>query len=649
MDKHLSILKQYWGYDSFRGIQKEIIESVAAGNDTLGLMPTGGGKSVCFQVPALAMDGLCIVITPLIALMKDQVLQLRSRGIKAEMLHAGMMHDEHLRVLDNCVLGDYKFLYVSPERTTTELFRTKIAQVRSRICLITVDEAHCVSQWGYDFRPSYLQIASLRNLIPYHVPMLALTATATPKVAADIQTQLGFSRPNLFAMSFERKNLIYVVRHTNDKPTEILHILRSVPQGSAIVYTRSRQLTVDVARYLVANGISADNFHAGLTDAEKTLRQADWTEGKTRVIVATNAFGMGIDKPDVRLVIHYSSPDSVEAYYQEAGRAGRDGKPSYAILLYNPTDLGVMKGRVGQMFPDKEYITQTYDNVCCFLQVPEGECMGRTFKFDIQHFCVAFRQFTLHTDSALRLLSNAGYIDYQDQHEFKSRLMFTVRKEELYLLHGDTPDADKLLQTILRTYTGLFADHVFIEETLLSHLTGLSVERIYHILKDFARRMVVSYIPKSSSPTITFLTPRLDSRYIVLQASVYEDRMRDYSKRLQRMIEYVSSDHCCRSRFLLEYFGQKDAPLCHQCDVCIAHNSARKTAEATGTSGLVECSDDEIRQRIFNLLADGDWHFLTELNGIDGVPLARVDTVLRKLLMEEYVESKLSKIRLRKT
>ncbi len=638
MDKHLSILKQYWGYDSFRGIQKEIIESIAAGNDTLGLMPTGGGKSVCFQVPALAMEGLCIVVTPLIALMKDQVMQLRSRGIKAEMLHAGMSNDERLRVIDNCVLGDYKFLYVSPERTTTEIFRLKLAQVRSRICLITVDEAHCVSQWGYDFRPSYLEVASLRRVLPYHVPILALTATATPEVAEDIQKQLGFARPNMFAMSFERKNLIYVVRQTNDKPEEIVHILRSVPQGSAIVYTRSRQLTSEIARYLLNNGISADNYHAGLTDAEKNLRQTNWTQGTTRVMVATNAFGMGIDKPDVRLVIHYSSPDSVEAYYQEAGRAGRDGKPSYAILLYNPTDMTSLRRRVGQNYPSREYIMQTYDNLCCFLQVPEGECMGRTFKFDIQHFCVAFRQFALQTDSALRLLSNAGYIDYHEQQDFKSRLMFTVRKEELYLLDSDSYEVDNLIQTILRTYTGLFADFVHIEETLLSHLTGLSADRIYHILIDFSRRNIVSYIPRSSSPTITFRTPRLDSRYIILQPSVYEDRIRDYSKRLERMMEYMSSDDYCRSKYLLEYFGQTDAPLCHQCDVCLAHKSKRN----------VILSDDEIKRRVLDLIGDGDWHPLTLLNSINGISRDRVDAVFHRMLQEEEVEVNLSKVRLRK-
>ncbi len=640
MSKYLSILKQYWGYDNFRGIQKDIIESVAAGNDTLGLMPTGGGKSVCFQVPALAMDGLCIVVTPLVALMKDQVMQLRQRGIKAEMVHSGMSHDDRLRVLDNCVLGDYKFLYVSPERTTTELFRVKLAQVRTRICMITVDEAHCVSQWGYDFRPSYLQIASLRHAIPYHVPVLALTATATPRVVEDIQDKLEFTRHNVFAMSFERKNLIYVVRQTEDKISEIVHILRSVPQGSAIIYTRSRQLTTDIARYLVDSGISADNYHAGLTDAEKNLRQNRWTQGEKRVMVATNAFGMGIDKPDVRLVIHYSSPDSVEAYFQEAGRAGRDGKPSYAVLLYNPKDAFTLRTRVRQTYPDKEYIFQTYDNLACFLQVPEGEGMGRTFYFDLMHFCTAFHQFATNADSALRLLSNAGYIDYREEQDFKSRLMFTVRKEELYLLNTDAPDTDKLIQQILRQYTGVFADMVNIEETLLSHLTGLSVERIYNILKELARRHIVSYIPRKSTPTITFLTPRIDSRHILLPPSVYEDRMRYYAERIEHMVRYITSDDCCRSKFLLEYFGQKDAPLCHQCDVCLAHHSTSDDTPTTASSST------DVRQLILRHLSDGDWHPLTDLNTLTGVSRELLDTILLDMLQEEEIDLDFGKIRL---
>lgn len=630
-------MKQYWGYDSFRGVQQEIIESVASGRDTLGLMPTGGGKSICFQVPALAMDGLCVVVTPLVALMKDQVSQLRMRGIKAAAVHSGMMHDDQLRVLDNCVLGDYKFLYVSPERTTTELFRAKLKHAR-RICLITVDEAHCVSQWGYDFRPSYMQVASLRHLFSYHIPMLALTATATPKVVDDIQDRLGFKEKNVFAMSFERKNLIYVVRQTENKADEMVHILKSVPQGSAIVYTRSRQLTSDLARYLTNNGISADNFHAGLTDAEKDLRQSNWTRGTTRVMVATNAFGMGIDKPDVRLVIHYAAPDSLESYYQEAGRAGRDGNPAYAILLYNPSDRATLRGRVAQTYPDRDYILQTYDNVCYFLQVAEGEGCGRTFDFNMQKFCVAFRQFALHTHSALQLLNNAGYIDYHEQQDFKSLLMFTVRKEELYLLNEGGAEADLLLRTLLRTYTGLFAQPVMIEEQMLAHQTGLSSDRIYEMLKEMAQRNILVYIPRRSTPTITFLTSRLDSRHIVISRSVYEDRREDYSKRLDQMLHYASSDNECRSQMLLRYFGDTSAPQCGQCDVCLAHAKVSESDERS------KC--DNVKRKILGVLGDGKYHFITELNSIHGIDRNRMDSVLRRMAQEEEIEISLGKVRL---
>ncbi len=634
MDKHLSILKQYWGYDNFRGIQREIIESVAGGNDTLGLMPTGGGKSICFQVPALAMEGLCIVVTPLVALMKDQVMQLRSRGIKAEMVHSGMMHDEQLRVLDNCALGDYKFLYVSPERTTTELFRAKLMYFRTRICMITVDEAHCVSQWGYDFRPSYLKIAELRHVIPYRVPVLALTATATPKVVDDIQEKLEFAHPNVFAMSFERKNLIYVVRHVVDKESEIVHILKSVTQGSAIVYTRNRQATAEIARELLRNGISADNFHAGLTSAEKDLRQKNWTEGRTRVMVATNAFGMGIDKSDVRLVIHYNTPDSVEAYFQEAGRAGRDGKPSYAVLLHTSDDIKSLRLRVRQTYPSREYIAQTYDNLCYFLQVPEGEGMERTFKFDLSHFCVAFRQFENVAENALRLLTNAGYIEYHEHNEFKSRIMFTVRKEELYRLNGEGVDADKLIQITLRMYTGLFADYVCIEEELLAHATGLSIDQIYQIFKELARKRIINFIPRSSAPTISFPLPRIDSRHINLTTEVYDDRLADYSRRIERIISYISSDTECRSRFLLSYFGQTESPECGQCDVCLAR---KKSADET---------DESIRQTILRHLSGGGWHSVEEFNSYSAISRSRLDATLRHMVQEEELEIQLGKIRL---
>jgi ATP-dependent DNA helicase RecQ len=631
------ILKQYWGYDSFRGIQREIIDSVMAGRDTLGLMPTGGGKSICFQVPVMAMEGLCIVITPLVALMKDQVSQLRMRGIKAAAVHSGMRHDEQLRMLDNCVLGNYKFLYISPERISTELFQAKIRHA-ARICLITIDEAHCISQWGYDFRPSYLQVAKIRHMFPYHIPVLALTATATPKVVDDIQERLEFKEKNVFSMSFERKNIRYIVRHTDNKPDEIVHILQSVPQGSAIVYTRNRKLTTDLARYLNEHDISADNFHAGLSEAEKDFRQESWTRGQTRVMVATNAFGMGIDKPDVRLVIHYSSPDSIESYYQEAGRAGRDGNTAYAILLYNPADKQTIMQRVAQTYPERDYILQTYDNVCYFLQIAEGDGMGHTYDFCMEMFCKSFRQFALHTNSALQILSNAGYIEYHEQQDFKSRLMFTVRKEDLYRINEGGPEADTLMRTLLRTYTGLFADHVFIEETFLARTTGIPAEKIYLMLKEMARRRIISCIPKRSTPTITFLTPRAESRYLNIPRSIYEDRKESFKQRLDTIIDYLTSNDKCRSQIMLEYFGQKSAPLCQQCDVCIAHKkkSASKEDEANNI----------VRSKIIEALSDGQFHPITDLNKIRNVARERIDSVLRHMAEEEEIEMNLSKIRL---
>ena len=631
------ILKQYWGYDSFRGIQREIIDSVMAGRDTLGLMPTGGGKSICFQVPAMCMEGLCVVVTPLVALMKDQVSQLRMRGIKAAAVHSGMRHDDQLRILDNCVLGDYKFLYISPERISTELFQAKIRHSK-RICLLTVDEAHCISQWGYDFRPSYMNVAELRHMFSYNIPVLALTATATPNVIDDIQNRLEFKERNVFSMSFERKNIRYVVRRTENKPDEIVHILQSVPQGSAIVYTRTRQLTSDLARYLNKHNISADNFHAGLSEAEKDFRQESWTRGQTRVMVATNAFGMGIDKADVRLVIHYSAPDSIESYYQEAGRAGRDGKTAYAIALYNPLDNAKLLQRVTQTYPDREYILQTYDNICYFLQIAEGDGMGHTYDFNMETFCKSFRQFALHTNSALHILTNAGYIDYHEQQDFKSRLMFTVRKEELYKLNEGGKDADMLMRILLRTYTGIFANHAFIEEAYLSHATGLPQEKIYLMLKEMGRRRIVSYIPKRSTPTITFLTPRVESRNVCIPSTVYEERKSDYEHRLQTIIDYLASNNKCRSQILLEYFGQDSPPLCQQCDVCMAHKKVSNDSK--------ERIAASIRSKITELLGDGQFHQVTELNKLRNITREQLDDVLHHMAEEEEIEMKLSKIRL---
>ena len=615
----LDILKQYWGYDSFRGIQSEVIESILGGRDTLALMPTGGGKSICFQVPALMREGLCIVITPLISLMKDQVQQLKSRGIKAEAVYSGMMRDDIVRVLDNAVLGGYKLLYISPERLSSDLFIAKLERMQ-QLSMIVVDEAHCISQWGYDFRPSYLQIARVRQLLPSDdVPVLALTATATPKVVDDIQERLGFRAKNVFSMSFERKNLIYVVRETEDRAGEMLHILQGVPNGSAIVYTRTRQQTVDVARFLEEHGITASNYHAGLTNAEKDYRQINWTKNRVRVMVATNAFGMGIDKPDVRLVIHYNMPDSIEAYFHEAGRAGRDGKNSYAVMLYNHQDLRTLQRRVGENYPDLDYVRQTYENVAYFLQVGEGEAKGRTFYFPLETFCRTFKQFPVQTESALQLLTNAGYLEYHEEQEFKSALHFILRKEELYRIYTADEQTDLLIQTILRTYPGVFAGFVYIEETHLSHLTGMTADQVYQRLKDLHHQRVIDFIPHRQTPTVGYPIARVDTSLVGLPDMVYADRKADFQQRIDQLAHYVTSTDTCRSRMLLEYFGEHNDHDCGQCDVCLAKKKD-SAAHADDLSSAI--------QTITDLLSDGEAH-----------PLADVKTLpIQSPLLEEALK-----------
>lgn len=626
----LQILKTNWGYDSFRGIQQEIIQSIASGHDTLGLMPTGGGKSICFQVPTLAMDGLNIVITPLISLMRDQVTRLRMNGIKATAIYSGMSRDEVERAYDNCIYGNYKFLYISPERIAADTFRQRIRHIR-HICMITVDEAHCVSQWGYDFRPSYLKIAELRHIIPYHVPILALTATATPRVVDDIQEQLEFSQRNVISMSFDRQNLAYVVRQTADKPTETVSILQRMNHGSAIVYTRSRKLTAELARLLNQHGITADNYHAGLNATERNHRQELWTTGRVRVMVATNAFGMGIDKADVRLVIHYAMPDSIESYFQEAGRAGRDGQKAYAVLLYNPADKAVMQRRVADKYPEPQYIRQTYEDACHFLSVGMGEGMGHLFDFSLDQFCLFFHHFPVRANSALHILSNAAYIDYQEENEFKSRVKITLPKEELYRLNSGDTRTDTILKAVMRNYTGLFADYVAIDEVYLAYNTGYTPEAVYHTLKDLKARGVVDYIPRRSTPTIQMLTPRISTDDIVLQPSVYDDRKADYADRIEQMMAYATADQC-RSVMLLNYFGEKTPKPCGRCDVCIGRKRKLKTDDV-----------EVIRKTILDIVADGKPHPLNELRQAiaaqhdEAWPQNHIDIVLRAMMGEEEI------------
>ena len=618
---YLDILHKYWGYPDFRGIQREIIESIGAGKDTLGLMPTGGGKSLTFQVPALAQEGVCIVITPLIALMKDQVEHLRHKGIAAAAIYSGMSRDAIVTTLENCIFGGVKLLYISPERISSDLFQIKLKHIK--VSFITVDEAHCISQWGYDFRPSYLQIAVIRKLVP-NVPILALTATATPDVIDDIQERLGFTEKNVFRMSFERKNLVYVVRQAEDKEAEMVHILQSIPK-TAIVYCRSRKRTKEIAQLLMQYGISATWYHAGLEPAVKDQRQSEWQHDKVRVIVATNAFGMGIDKADVRVVIHMDCPSSLEAYFQEAGRAGRDGQKAYAVLLYNGHDNRTLQKRIEDTFPPKEYVQQVYEHLAYFYQIGVDSGEGCTFEFPIDKFCATFKHFPIRANAALILLQRAGYIDYEPNPDNNARVRFLLRRDDLYRLDSLSEKENDVVISLLRNYGGLFTDYGYVDESYIAQEAGLDRNQTYMVLINLSKKRIIDFIPRKSIPLISYKRDRVDGSDVILDKSVYEERKEQFQKSINSVINYAQNDRVCRSRQLLYYFGEKKSVDCEQCDVCLSHSHHDDHNQ-----------QEEIKEKLLAMVANGERHHVTEVRQLDE-DWDMVTKVMKELMDEEQL------------
>ena len=641
---YAAILKKYWGHDTFRPLQLETIESVAAGRDTLVLMPTGGGKSVIYQVPALASEGVCVVITPLISLMKDQVDRLRSRRILAEAIHGGRGRQEIDRVLDNCIYGDVKFLYISPERVDSELFRMRFAKMK--VSLIAVDEAHCISQWGYDFRPAYLQIARLRDLQP-EAAILALTASATPKVAADIMQHLRFREPNLKQMSFARANLSYVVRRTEDKREHLLRIVNNVP-GSGIVYVRTREKTETVAKFLQENGIEADSYHGGMGYLTRSLKQENWTGGKTRVIVATNAFGMGIDKADVRFVVHYAMCDSLESYYQEAGRAGRDSQRAYALLLVASDDSDRIARRFEQEFPPLEKIKEIYERICSYLQIGIGDGGEASFLFNIHDFCARERLYSGTVTSALKLLQQNGYMTLTDAQENPARVMFCVSRDELYKLRVQRDELDHFIRTLLRLYNGVFTEFRPIDEGELATWSGYTVQRVKELLKRLWQLRVIRYIPSNRSPILFMNEERLPRADLYIAPETYKRRQELMRERFEQMIAYAANEQECRSAVLERYFGEENPAPCGVCDICLARKRAAKaaareagTAPGTahpGAAGDAPGSESALREKLLARLArsPADPHRLAaEL----ACPPERLAEAVRELLGEGAVRT----------
>ena len=560
------VLSRYWGYDSFRPMQREIVADVLAGRDTIGLLPTGGGKSITFQVPAMMLEGATVVVTPLISLMKDQVDNLADRGIRAAFLHSGMTRAEAAYAMDRVRFGRAKIVYVAPERLSSKAF---IAELRAwPVSLIVVDEAHCISQWGYDFRPAYLRIADLRELFP-DAPVLALTASATPEVVADIADKLAMRSPALHALSFERRNISFVVRHTPHKDRALLHVAANT-EGSAIVYVRSRRRTVELAAMLRAEGISADYYHAGLDPQLKSERQDAWRAGRTRIMVATNAFGMGIDKPDVRLVVHYELPSTLEEYYQEAGRAGRDGLPAYAVALVAPADAGVMRRRVAEQYPPKEFVARVYEEMCVYLNIAVDGGFEMVYDLDFDDFCVRRRLPPRATRSALGLLSRAGYIDYNDEMAIRARVMALTTRDEFYDLRLDPP-VERVLMALMRNYGGIFADYVYVNEDRLALAADVPKTVFYEAMLTLSRMKVLHYVPRRLTPFVYFPYARCESRHIVLPADIYDRRRAKAEERTEAVLRFASPSARCRVSLMLEYFGQSGVRPCGTCDVCREH------------------------------------------------------------------------------
>jgi ATP-dependent DNA helicase RecQ len=575
MDKFTDILKKYWKYTSFYPEQARIIESIVAKRDTLGIMPTGGGKSITFQVPALASEGVCLVISPLIALMNDQVDRLLSLDIKAKALHSGMTYQEIMTTLDNAVYGAYKFLYVSPERLNTEVFLAKIPQMK--VSFITVDEAHCISQWGYDFRPSYLQIANLRKYFP-DCPVLALTATATPEVIDDIQHQLQFREKNVIQGKFTRDNLVFFVRYSESKITDLVKVVRSI-RGSGIVYVRNRKKTREIAEHLLRNSIPADYYHAGLTYENRMLKQTAWTKGENRIMIATNAFGMGIDKANVRFVIHMDIPDSPEAYIQEAGRAGRDGKKAFAVLLVNNYDKATASKRLTANFPEISEIKRVYSAMCNYLQIPLGGGKGIAFDFNLFEFASTFKLNTLIAFNALKLIEKQGYIELTDELNNPSRILFTLNRDDLYKFQIENQKFDGFIKLLLRSYTGLFADYTKIDEDILAKRANIARDLVYQYLIKLSQMKVISYIPTRKTPLVIFIEERLDEKTLHISHEFIADRQKRYKARLDAMLEFAYSDSECRNNLLLKYFGQPVNKPCGACDICKSRLDNETTPE----------------------------------------------------------------------